>query len=236
MSDRHNLPRLERGNYQGFAAVFWSHSVEERATGWLNETFHRDFREVLIHAGAKYQVVCPAYCLMPDHFHLVWMGLNSATDQLNATQFLRKQVNRLLAGEKLVDRRNLEREMLGGGSGDAGACGAEGKSATASQPWLRGEADVPRPFKLQHQPHDHVLTEEERKRNAFARTCFYVLANPERANLVKHAWEWPFCGAVFPGYPSLWPFDQDYWPLFWKLYLKARQGDELAPDPSDAPA
>ena len=34
--------------------------------------------------------------------------------------------------------------------------------------------------------------------------------------LVERAWDWPFSGAVFAGYPSLWPFDEDYWPLFWK--------------------
>lgn len=233
-SDRHNLPRLDREKYQGFAAVFWSHSTEPRATGWLDNTFHRDFREVLTHAAAKYHVACPAYCLMPDHFHLVWMGLDPTTDQLNATKFLRKQINRLLAGEELVDRTNLPKHLRSpacesGANNERGAIispssGPRGKSPTVSQPWLRTPAT--RPIQLQHQPHDHVLTEEERKQNAFAKTCFYVLENPVRANLVERPWDWPFSGAVFAGYPSLWPFDEDYWPLFWKLYQKRREGTQ----------
>jgi putative transposase len=205
--------------------VFWSHALEGRSTGWLDETFHRDFRELLAHAGAKYQIACPAYCLMPDHFHLVWIGLRATSDQLNATQFLRKQINRLLTGEGLVDRRNLAKEFRSpaceGGAVIASSTRFGSMPATASQPSLRRVAR--RSFNLQHQAHDHVLTAEERKRNAFAKTCFYILQDPQRANLVREPWSWPFCGALFPGYPSLWPFDQGYWPLFWKLYLRARE-------------
>ena len=56
---------------------------------------------------------------MPDHLHLIWMGLRSASDQLNAMKFL---------------RTHLE-PALGQG-----------------REW-------------QHQPHDHVLREEERQRS-----------------------------------------------------------------------
>jgi putative transposase len=227
MSDRNTLPRLDREKYQGFAAMFWSHSLELRATGWLDETFHRDFRELMAHAAAKYHLVCPAYCLMPDHFHLVWLGLAPETDQLNATQFLRKQINRLLAGAELADRTKLSTDLRGvgceGGVALSSSAG-RGMPPTASQPWLR--PPVRRSIQLQHQGHDHVLPEEERKRNAFAKTCFYVLENPKRAKLVEHAWNWPFSGALFAGYPSLWPFGEDYWPLFWKLYIKAREGSQ----------
>ena len=233
MSDRHNLPRLERSKYQNFAVVFWTHTLEPRATGWLDDPFHREFRETLVHAGAKYHLFCPVYCLMPDHFHVVWMGLRLASDQLNATRFLRKQVNRMLAGEELVNRTNLPKHFRSPACGDGaissvtGKLAGDGKMASASQPWLRPPA--PRPIAVQHQPHDHVLREEERKRGVFARTCFYTLNNPVRAKLVDGAWEWPFSGAVLPGYPSVWPFDEDYWPLFWRLYEKEREAAPTEP-------
>lgn len=220
MSERHSLPRLERAKYQNFAAVFWTHNLEPRATGWLDETLHREFREVLVHAGGKYHLFCPAYCLMPDHFHLIWLGLKLGSDQLNATLFLRKQVNRLLAGEALVDRTNLPKHLRSPACKGGANSPAKEKMVPASQPWLR----------LQHQAHDHVLREEERKRNAFAKTCFYVLENPVRKKLVERAWDWPFSGAVLPGYPSLWPFDEDFWPLFWKLYESERE-----PPPKEPP-
>ena len=83
------LPRLPREWYQGRAAVFWTHTIEDRATGWLDERFHRRVREVLLHTCARYGLACPAYVLMPDHWHLVWLGLTETSDQHTATRFLR---------------------------------------------------------------------------------------------------------------------------------------------------
>ena len=37
--------------------------------------------------------------------------------------------------------------------------------------------------------------------------------------------EWPFCGSVVPGYPTLHALQGDFWPKFWKLYLTGRAPD-----------
>lgn len=108
---------------------------------------------------------------MPDHIHMVWMGLHRDSDQRNGMAFLRTQLKARLA-----------------------------------------------PLKFQHQPHDHVLKEEERRRNAFARVCHYILENPLRGELVKQPDEWPYLGAVVAGYPTLHPLQQDFWMKFWKIY------------------
>ncbi|MEK7677269.1 MAG: hypothetical protein AAB676_15680 [Verrucomicrobiota bacterium] len=200
--DLHSLPRLERRVYQAFAAVHWTMKVEPPIAGWLNEDFHRDFRSLLLHACAREQLFCPAYCLMPDHLHLMWMGLSLESDQLNGMKFLRTHLNRLLAGGPLENRG----------------------SAVDSRP---------RPqeiWELQPQAHDHVLREEERKQNAFASVCFYILANPVRADLAKREQDWPFSGAVVPGYPDLYPCQDEFWELFWKIYYKHRE-----PTPTDPP-
>jgi putative transposase len=81
----------------------------------------------------------------------------------------------------------------------------------------------------QHQAHDHVLREEERRRNAFASVCFYILQNPVRAKLVESAEQWQFHGAIIPGYPRLHPAQEQSWPLFWKLYVQHREA-EILPD------
>jgi len=86
------LPRLRREFYRGYAVVFWTLTLEHRAQGWLNVSFHARFRELMLHAAARSHLLCPAYCLMPDHLHLVWMGLRQQSDQLNATKFLRTQL------------------------------------------------------------------------------------------------------------------------------------------------
>ena len=132
----------------------------------------------MLHAAAREGLFCPTYCLMPDHLHLVWMGLRLDSDQLNGMAFLRTHL-----GPKLA------------------------------------------PNCFQHQPHDHVLKQEERRRNAFAGVCNYVLENPLRAGLVKDSTEWPFNGAVVPGYPVLHPLQDDFWRLFWKFYGQARNPD-----------
>jgi REP element-mobilizing transposase RayT len=172
------LPRLSREFYQGDAAVHWTLTVFDRKTGWLNDSFHFQFRELMFHVAAREWLFCPAYCLMSDHIHLIWLGLRQKTDQRNGMSFLRTYLKPLLA-----------------------------------------------PYKLQSQPHDHVLSEDERKRNAFAKICFYILANPIRAGLIKETNPWPYRGAILPGYPKTDPIDADFWPLFWKLYQQQLEPD-----------
>jgi putative transposase len=169
------LPRLPREYYQGDAVIHWTLSIAHRGQGWLNERFHAVFRELMLHAATREGLLCPTYCLMPDHAHLIWMGLRADSDQRTGMAFLRTY---------------LEPELA--------------------------------PHKFQHQPHDHVLREEDRRRDAFARTCYYILENPARAELVKDRNEWRFSGAVLSGYPTMHPSQQDFWPKFWKLYLAAK--------------
>jgi REP element-mobilizing transposase RayT len=88
----HHLPRLGPEFYRGFAVVHWIITLEHRATGWLDDGFHRHFRELLLHAAVREGLFCPAYVLMPDHLHLVWMGMRVDSDQRNAMKFLRKHL------------------------------------------------------------------------------------------------------------------------------------------------
>jgi putative transposase len=172
------LQRLPREYYQADGVVHWTMPIAMRGTGWLNDAFHAHFREVMLHAAAREGLFCPTYCLMPDHIHLVWMGMRRDTDQKNGMKFLREHL-----GPKL------------------------------------------RPHCFQHQAHDHVLRAEQRKRNAFAKVCFYIIDNARKEGLVAHPKEWTFCGAVVPGYPTLHPLEEDFWPKFWKIYSAALASD-----------
>jgi putative transposase len=172
------LPRLPREFYQGDAVVHWTLTVFDQKTGWLNDSFHHGFRELMLHTAAREGLFCPAYCLMPDHIHFVWMGLRFDTDQKNGMSFLRTHLKPLL-----------------------------------------------KPHRFQPQAHDHVLRDEERKRNAFAKICFYVLNNPVKASLVTEPEQWQYMGAIVPGYPKLHPLEATFWPTFWKLYLETRHAD-----------
>jgi len=171
---KRKLPRLGRSAYQGHAVVFWTNTLEQHARGRLTPSFHNLFRELMLHAAAREQLFCPVYCLMPDHFHLIWMGLRGGSDQMDAMRFL---------------RINLE-PALGNGR------------------------------RWRHQAHDHVLREEEHQPDAFVRICCYMLANPVRAGLAEREADWPYSGAVIPGYPSLHPLQPGYWELSWRIYVR----------------
>lgn len=173
-----NLPRLSREYYQGNAVVLWTLTIFDRARGWLTSEFHGRFRELMFHTAAREGLLCPTYCLMPDHIHLVWMGLRLDTDQLNGMAFLRTY---------------LEPALI---------CA-----------------------KFQPQAHDHVLREEDRKRNAFGKVCFYIAANPYRAKLIEESETWPFSGCVVPGYPDLASADGTFWNRFWRIYAKLLHPD-----------
>jgi REP element-mobilizing transposase RayT len=179
----HHLPRLAPEFYHGFAAVFWTITLERRATGWLDDSFHQHFRELLLHAAAREGLYCPTYVLMPDHLHLVWLGLRAATDQLRAVRFLRKYVQR--------------------------------EFTRRSPPSVE--------FELQKQAHDEVLKEQDCTHGALAKACFYVMDNPRRKGLVERPRDWQHLGAVVPGFPFLHPVEDDFWPLFWKLYQEHRE-------------
>ena len=172
------LPRLSREHYQADAVVFWTLTVFDKATGWLSPAFHQRFQHLMLHAAAREGLVCPVYCLMPDHIHLVWMGLRRDSDQINGMAFL---------------RTHLEPELS--------------------------------PAKFQPQPQDEVLRPEQRKRNAFAKVCHYIAANPVRAELIGAKEIWPFSGGVIPGYPKLDLLAEDYWSKFWRIFAKLRQPD-----------
>jgi len=174
------LPRLVRRRYQGHAVILWTLTFEGRTTGWLNEIVHLRFRELILHASARERVWCPVYTLMPDHMHLVWMGMKRRSDQINAMRFVRR---------RLASRMGSHR--------------------------------------FQQQAHDHVLREHERRRGAFGAICFYVLANPVRANLVERMEDWPYSGAMVPGYPDLNPCGPGYWELFWRLHATAREPEAV---------
>src|SRR5687768_13027390 len=105
MDPKSKLPRLAREYYQSNAVVMWTHTFENRSTGWMNAHFHSQFREILLHASSRYHVACPIYVLMPDHWHLIWMGLRATSDQRLATSFLRQYLTPIFdTSMKLQDR------------------------------------------------------------------------------------------------------------------------------------
>lgn len=104
---RHDfLRRLPPEFYRGRAYVHWSMTIEDRKTGWLTPEFQATFREMLTHTMFRFGMCCPIYCLMPDHWHLLWAGILDSADQLVAAKFFRRQMNPVL--EKAGCRLQLQ--------------------------------------------------------------------------------------------------------------------------------
>ena len=90
------LRRLNPEAYRGSACVHWSLTMEDRKTGWLIPIFYYKFRELLTHTMFRFGLCCPIYCCMPDHLHLLWLGLCDGADQRNAMKYFRRQLNSVL--------------------------------------------------------------------------------------------------------------------------------------------
>jgi putative transposase len=96
MNKRDHLRRLPPQHYRGDAIVHWSLTLRDRKQGWLSDVFFYRFRELITHTAFRYELACPIFCLMPDHFHMLWMGLSETCDQLLAMKHFRKTTNELL--------------------------------------------------------------------------------------------------------------------------------------------
>lgn len=95
-SKPHSLPRLDASCYQADAVVLWTLTTFDHAKLPLDNLFHATFRELLIHTCVREHLLCPAYVLMPNHLHLVWIGTDPDADQLNGMRFLRTYLARAI--------------------------------------------------------------------------------------------------------------------------------------------
>ena len=115
-----HLPRLAEGFYNGRSFIHWTHTIEKRATGWSTPEFHSAFRETLIHSAGRYEIAVPAYCLMPDHLHLLAIGLRDSTSHRNSSKQVRREINRLI-GPRLALQRQAHDHVLSEAEREKGA-------------------------------------------------------------------------------------------------------------------
>lgn len=90
--DRGHLPRLSAAHYRAYAFVHWTHAADRRVAAFTTDETHTALRELLLHACSRFSLVCPAYCMMPDHVHVMWLGIAADADQRLATAFLRRHL------------------------------------------------------------------------------------------------------------------------------------------------
>jgi hypothetical protein len=78
--------------------------------------------------------------------------------------------------------------------------------------------------RLQKQPYDHVLRDDEKVEGAFETVVDYIARNPERAGLttLDGFRDYPYTNCLVPG-PELHLWQKDFWPRFWRIYSFLRQ-------------
>jgi putative transposase len=82
---------------------------------------------------------------------------------------------------------------------------------------------VQAPIRLQRQPHDHVLDEKKRERNALQSTCHDNRENPVRKDLDLDWADYTYSGCIVPGYPERDVRAADYGLRFWCVYTSVRK-------------
>lgn len=233
------MRRLPPAFYQGYAFVHWNMTLQERSCGWLSPAFHQRFREIQLHTLSRYRLLCLCYCLMPDHLHLLWAGLDADSDQDRAATFFRKYLNRALAeagAARLSAPEDAEAVLAkaGAGSGSApssvrGAARliAPGSEETAMEKAGAGSGSAPEGTPgaarlsapvLQKQAWDVVLREQDRARGAVEKLLFYITENPVRKGHVSAAQAWAFSGSQAAGFPDLDWRDEQFRARLWSIY------------------
>jgi REP element-mobilizing transposase RayT len=90
------LKRLSPLFYHGKSYVHWTFTMQDRKTGWLTDAHHQVLRRILFQWLVRYHQCCPVYCLMPDHAHFVFVGLNDHADQMSLVRELSREWNHYL--------------------------------------------------------------------------------------------------------------------------------------------
>jgi len=98
------LKRLDPARYRGQAYVHWTMTIKDRRDGWLNRARHRSMRWALLHALARYRLCCPVYCLMPDHGHFLFIGIEERSEQQRAVAAFRRAWNESLPPVEFQDQ------------------------------------------------------------------------------------------------------------------------------------
>ena len=96
------LKRLNPLFYQNKCYGHWTFTIQNRKTGWLTEQHHQAVRNGLLHWLVRYHQCCPVYCLMPDHAHFVFIGLNQHADQRPLIREFSREWNQLLQPVQLA--------------------------------------------------------------------------------------------------------------------------------------
>ncbi len=73
-------PRLDRISYTGRSTYLVTATTRDRVNAFSNIDFGRIAERLLVDAANKSKFAVPAYCLMPDHVHLVASGLEQESD------------------------------------------------------------------------------------------------------------------------------------------------------------
>jgi len=80
MSTVSRLPRLQGFNYRGRHCYFLTFCTYKRRATLLDRSVASMVVMQILRAAARFEFAVPAYCLMPDHVHLLMEGRSERSD------------------------------------------------------------------------------------------------------------------------------------------------------------
>ena|SRR5256885_8232651 len=93
MPFHHKNIRLLHGDYVGRRWFFLTLCCADRRKRFTSPQVCSDFLDVLRPTATRYLFAIHAYCLMPDHIHLLAEGLESHSDALQFTRVLKRNTS-----------------------------------------------------------------------------------------------------------------------------------------------
>jgi len=82
----HRLHRLPAFDYRGLHAYFLTMCTSDRHPAFANHAFAADAAAQLLRSATTFHFAVPAYCLMPDHVHIVLEGEQEDSDMKSFVQ------------------------------------------------------------------------------------------------------------------------------------------------------
>src|SRR5438309_6130693 len=89
----HKNIRLEHGSYVGQCWFFTTLCCANRRKYFASAKFANEFLEILCANAATHEFAIHAYCLMPDHVHLLSEGLQPRSDLLQFIHAIKRKTS-----------------------------------------------------------------------------------------------------------------------------------------------
>ena len=96
--------RLSENDYKGEVSVSFTLCVKDRVRLFRDESIVADFRNILANLIDRFSCIIPIYCFMPDHQHVLVIGIKEKADTLSFIKAYKQSTGFWLSKNKIDAR------------------------------------------------------------------------------------------------------------------------------------